>query len=85
MRIFLLLMIYLMNWLRFSRLEGVAVPPSQVTQQFSGLKKWDIVKFVLCESCCWFKYSLFHMGESVAGWACQVHGSHQCMQTEFMG
>jgi len=78
---FLVLMVYLMNWLRFSRLEGITVPPSQVTQRFSALKKRNIIKFVLCKSCCLFKYLLSHMGEYVAGWACQVHGSHQYMQT----
>ncbi len=52
-------MVYLMNWLRFSRLEAIAVPPSQVTPGFNGLKKRDIVKFVLYKSCCWFNtYSL---------------------------
>jgi hypothetical protein len=74
-------MVYLMNWLRFSRLEGIAVPPSQVTPGFNGLKKCDIVKFLLYKSCCWFKYLLSHMGEYVAGWACQVDGSQQYMQT----
>jgi hypothetical protein len=40
LRMFPVLIVYLMNWLRFSRLEGIAVPPSQVTQGFNGLKKW---------------------------------------------